>query len=139
MNVILLIILTICCWDCTSAGKLSRYSLLYKTACSDPYFYHVVCKSPKMVTINKRLGSSLHFQCKATLCNDMKYNYTHYNPLTGEPENVIETSASKCTQKILSFDYGGNYCCHSQCGAADGNNTTFSTPECCINVASKIK
>ena len=117
--------------------QVNLVKLINCTKCNDSYFYHIVCTSPNMVTINKHLGSSLHFQCRTasrtTSCNDVKYNYTHYNPVTGEPECIIETSASKCTQKILNFDYGGSYCCHSQCAS----DFTSATPECCIDVASR--
>ena len=115
--------------------QVNIVKLICCTKCNDSYFYHIVCASPNTVTINKHLGSSLHFQCRTTSCNDVKYNYTHYNPVTGEPECVIETSASKCTQKILNFDYGGSYCCHSQC--ASDFTSRSATPECCIDVASR--
>ena len=63
-------------------------------------------------------------------CNRGKYNYTHYNQITGKPDLVVE--AAKYTQKLSSFDHGGDYCCSEQCPGIS------AVPECCITVASKI-
>ena len=58
------------------------------------------------------------------------FNYTHYSQLTGEPNLIVE--APKYTQKLLSFDHGGDYCCNDQCSIINS-----AAPDCCITVASK--
>ena len=97
---------------------------------------HLACASEnRMDTLNKHLGSSFHFQCKSTLCNAVKHDYTHYDQITGKPDLVKQSS--KFTQKLSSFEHGGKYCCHNQCGDDKTNVSTSRTSECCINVASK--
>ena len=63
-------------------------------------------------------------------CNRGKYNYIHYNQITGKPDLVVE--AAKYTQKLSSFDHGGDYCCNEQCPGVS------TAAECCVTVASKI-
>ena len=93
----------------------------------------LVCKPRNQVTVKKHLGSTFHFRCRKNSHKGDKHQYIHYNQTTDKPDLV--NVGSTLTQRISSFEDGGDYCCNDQ--RTHDNKFSSTTPECCITVASK--
>ena len=154
MNSSSIILLMICLWaetgKTTSAGKHTTYSQLLnihiiiaiiKYFCCIRMLYKIVlmlllflvCKARNQVTVNKHLGSTFHFRCRENSRKVEKHQYIHYNQTTGKPDLI--NVAPTLTQRLSSFEDGGDYCCSDH--RTHDSRVSSTTSECCISVASK--